>query len=77
VTAKKSETGPTDVGDQITVKLTYKRGLPNYSSIEFGTGVTVTRRPQESDDEVWDRAWEVCERELDDAVDRANKILAE
>lgn len=74
MTEKKDD--PTDPGDQITVRLAYKKGLPNYSSIDFGTGVTVTRRDGESDETAWGRAWEVCERELDEAVDRANQILA-
>jgi len=65
----------TDTGDKISVRLAYKKGLPNYSSMDFGTGVTITRRDSETDEEAWSRAWEVVERELDDVVERANQII--
>jgi hypothetical protein len=67
----------TDPGDKITVHLEFKKGLPNYSSISFGSSVSITRRPDESDEQAWDRAWRVVEREVDNAVERAESIMNE
>lgn len=72
---KKKNDEPTDVGDKVTVHIEFKRGLPNYSSISFGASVSVTRRDDETDEDVWRRAWDVVEREIDNAVERAEKIL--
>ncbi len=65
----------TDPGDKIGVHVEFKKGLPNYSSISFGASVTVTRRDDETDAEVWKRAWAVVEREVDNAVERAEAIM--
>lgn len=69
------EKEPTDPGDTISVHINFKKGLPNYSSIELGASITTTRRDDESDAEGWERAWDTVEREVDNAVSKANKIL--
>lgn len=71
----KVDPDPTDPGDKITAHISFKRGLPNYSSIEFGASVSVTRRPDETDDQAWKRAWSVVEREIDEAVERAESAM--
>jgi ribosomal protein L19 len=69
--------GLTDPGDKVSASLTFKKNLGNYQSIDFFAGVTVTRRETESHEDVWSRAWEIVENELDAQVAKADKIIAE
>ncbi|MEM4408907.1 MAG: hypothetical protein QXI19_09215 [Candidatus Caldarchaeum sp.] len=64
-----------DDGDKIGVHISFKKGLPNYSSVEFGASVTVTKRNGESPEEAWERAWRIVEREVDNAVERAEAVM--
>lgn len=64
-----------DIGDKISTSIGYKKGLPNYSSIDFHVSVSIAKRQGETDQDVWKRAWDEAERELDDVVVRAQKIL--
>ncbi len=75
-TTKKEVVELTDPGDKVSVHIEFKKGLPNYSSLSLGASVTITRRPEESDEDVWRRAWRVVEREVDNAVERAEAALA-
>lgn len=65
----------TDPGDTISVHLNFKKNLGNYQNMEFGAGVSVTQRDGEAPEEVWQRAWQVTEDQLDSAVDKAMKLL--
>lgn len=65
-----------DVGDKVVTGLSYKKNLGNYESMAFNTGVTVSKREGESDDDVWARAWKTTEYQLDDIVERAETELS-
>lgn len=64
-----------DAGDKISAHISFKRGLPNYSSVEFGASVTLTKRAGETDEEAWQRAWSIVEQEVDNAVERAESVI--
>lgn len=75
IESSKSVATETDAGDKVTVHISFKKGLPNYSSIEFGASVSITKRDDETDAGVWDRAWSIVEREIDKAVEKAEQAL--
>ena len=66
----------TDAGDKISASLTFKKNLGNYQSMDFFSGVTITKRESESHEDVWSRAWKIVEDELDSQVEKAEKLLS-
>ena len=64
-----------DDGDKLVCGLGYKRGLPNYSSIDFHVSITITKRPDESDEDFSLRGWAAAEAELKREVDVSGELL--
>jgi hypothetical protein len=64
-----------DVGDKLACGLGYKRGLPNYSSIDFHVSITVTKRPGEADEDFALRGWAAAERELVREISTSDELI--
>lgn len=64
-----------DTGDKLACGLGYKRGLPNYSSVDFHVSITITKRPDESDEDFSLRGWAAAEAELKREVDVSDELL--
>lgn len=65
-----------DVGDKLACGITYKRGLPNFSSLAYNVSITVSKRPGESDEELSLRGWAMAEAEMQKQTDASDELLA-
>lgn len=77
VTKKEVEIEKMDNGDKVSASLSFKKNLGNYQTLDFYSGVTITKRESETSDEAWERAWGIVEEQLDSQIEKASKILAE
>lgn len=64
-----------DMGDKLACGIGYKRGLPNYSSVDYHVSITITKRDGESDEEFSLRGWAAAEAELKREVGATDELL--
>lgn len=64
-----------DVGDKLACGITFKKGLPSFSSLAFNVSITVSKREGETDEELSLRGWAMAEKELIKQVEASPDLL--
>lgn len=64
-----------DTGDKLACGITFKKGLPSYSSIAYSIIITVSKREGETDEELSLRGWAMAEAELTKQVEASPELL--
>ena len=65
-----------DTGDKLACGIGFKKGLPNYSSLDFHVSITVSKREGETDEELSLRGWAMAQRELIQQMESSDELLA-
>lgn len=65
-----------DAGDKLSCGIGFKKGLPNYSSIDFHVNITVSKREGETDEEVSLRGWAMAQKELIQQMESSDELVA-
>lgn len=65
-----------DSGDKLACGIGFKKGLPNYSSIDFHVSITVSKREGESDEELSLRGWAMAQKELTQQMETSDELIA-
>lgn len=64
-----------DPGDKLSCGIGFKKGLPNYSSIDVHVSISVTKREGETDEAFALRGWASAEAELVREVQSQGELL--
>lgn len=64
-----------DTGDKLACGIGFKKGLPNYSSIDFHVSISITKRANETDEEFSLRGWAMAQKELIKQMDTSDELV--